>query len=147
MHVACERQSDPIGNPREKVRLVNEQDRRGVVVNRAHSNREIVGSAAMARVGHRRQEVAKPDPPERPSTLGQSQRPPPQAPAERFGNCPADGWSVPEMPHAGENHCDIRFIGDGDHLGVAHRSSGLDDRRRAGFDRGDEAVGEWKERV
>ncbi len=50
------------------------------------------------------------------------------------------------MPHAGEDHRHVRFVGDGDHFGVAHRSSGLDDRGRAGFDRRNQAVGETERR-
>ena len=38
---------------------------------------------------------------------------------------------VPEVPHAGENHGEPRFVGGGDHLLVADRTAGLDHRRRA----------------
>ena len=40
-----------------------------------------------------------------------------------------------------------RFVGDCDHVRVAHRSAGLDDRGRAGFNRRNEAVGEREEGV
>ena len=51
------------------------------------------------------------------------------------------------MPHAGEHHRDARLVGGGDHLVVAHRAAGLDDRGRAGLDRREQAVGEGEEGV
>ena len=55
--------------------------------------------------------------------------------------------SVPEMAHAGEHHGDAGLVGGRDHLVVAHRAARLDHRRRAGLDRGQQPVGEGKERV
>ena len=55
--------------------------------------------------------------------------------------------SVAEVPHPGERHGDPGRIGGGDHLGVAQRAAGLDDRRRARLDRRHEAVGEGEEGV
>ena len=74
VHVARKRQGDPVRNPREKVRLVNEQDRGGLVVDFTHRRWKIVGAATVAWVRHRRQKVAQADQPERPSALGQSHR-------------------------------------------------------------------------
>jgi hypothetical protein len=37
------------------------------------------------------------------------------------------------MPHAGEDHGQASFIGGGNHLIIAHRSAGLNDRRCARF--------------
>ena len=74
VHMARQRQRDPIGNPRKEIRLVNEQDRRGVIGDGAHRRREIVGAVTTARIGHTRQEVAEADQPEGASALGQSHR-------------------------------------------------------------------------
>ena len=49
-----------------------------------------------------------------------------------------------EVTHAGEDHRQARLVGGGDHLLVADRAAGLDDRRRARLDRGEQAVGEGK---
>ncbi len=54
---------------------------------------------------------------------------------------------VPEVPHAGEQHREAGLVGGGDHFVVADRSAGLDHRGRAGFDRGEQPVGEREEGV
>ena len=40
---------------------------------------------------------------------------------------------MPEVAEAGEDHGDVLFIGRGDHFGVAHRTTGLDDGLGARF--------------
>ncbi len=74
VHMARERQGDPIRNPGKEERLVNEEDRGRVVVDRAHRQREIVGAVTAARVRHARQQVAETDQPERPAALRQAHR-------------------------------------------------------------------------
>ena len=54
---------------------------------------------------------------------------------------------VPEVAHAGEDHGQAGFVGGRDHLVVAHRAAGLDDRGGAGFGRGQQPVGEGEEGV
>ena len=54
---------------------------------------------------------------------------------------------MPEVAQAGEHHGEARRVGGGDHLVVAHRAAGLDDRRRARLRHHIEPVGEGKERV
>ena len=51
-------------------------------------------------------------------------RPPPPTTRTRIA-------SVPEVPHAGEDHRDAVRVGGGDHLVVARAAARLDDRRRA----------------
>ena len=54
---------------------------------------------------------------------------------------------MPEVAHAGEQHREAGLVGGGDHLVVADRAARLDDRGRAGFGRGEQAVGEREEGV
>ncbi len=54
---------------------------------------------------------------------------------------------MPEMPRAGEDHGKPGGVGGFDDIVVAHRAAWLDHRRRARFCRGEQAVGEGKERV
>src|SRR5688572_3546151 len=54
---------------------------------------------------------------------------------------------VAEMTDPGEDHRDTVFIGGGDHLVVAHRTAGLDDRLDARFGRGVDAVAEREEGI
>ena len=60
---------------------------------------------------------------------------------------PKVDFSMPEMPHAGEHHGDAVRVGGGDHVVVAHRAARLDDRRGAGLDGRQQAVGEGEEGV
>ena len=55
--------------------------------------------------------------------------------------------SVAEVAHAGEQHGQAGLVGRGDHLVVADRAAGLDDRGRAGLGGGEQAVGEGEEGV
>src|SRR5918992_917412 len=55
--------------------------------------------------------------------------------------------SVPEMPHAGEEHGDAALVGGGNHFGVAHAAAGLDHRRCAGVGERVQAAAEREERV
>ena len=57
------------------------------------------------------------------------------------------GWSVAEMPHAGEHHRDAVLVGRGDDLLVAHAAAGLDHRGGAGVGDHVEAVAEREEGV
>src|SRR5690606_29192911 len=59
------------------------------------------------------------------------------------------GWSclVAEMPETGEHHGDVVLVGCSDHLFVAHRAAGLDDRGGAGLGKHVEAVAEGEEGV
>src|SRR5437773_9870066 len=41
--------------------------------------------------------------------------------------------SMPELPPVGEQHRQAEALARCDHLGVAHRAAGLDDRRDAGI--------------
>ena len=52
-----------------------------------------------------------------------------------------------EMAHSGEQHCQARLVGGGDHLVVADRAAGLDHRGRSGFDGGQQSVGEGEKGV
>src|ERR1700760_1905404 len=72
--MTCERQIDPIGDPRKEVRLVNEKNRRRMIVDRAHRLRQVVSAMTPARVRGARPQGAKADQPERASVLGQSNR-------------------------------------------------------------------------
>ena len=54
---------------------------------------------------------------------------------------------VAEVAHAGEQHRQAGLVGGGDDFVVADRAAGLDHRRGAGFDRGEQAVGEGEEGV
>src|SRR5690606_16290186 len=54
---------------------------------------------------------------------------------------------VPEVPHAREHHRDAGFVGGIDDVLVLDRAARLDDRRGAGFDGGEHAVGEGEEGV
>ncbi len=54
---------------------------------------------------------------------------------------------MPEVANAGKDHREALLIGGGDHLRVAERPARLDHGGRAGFRRGEEPVGEGKERV
>jgi hypothetical protein len=54
---------------------------------------------------------------------------------------------MPKMARPREHHRNPRGVGDGDHVGVAHRAAGLDDRGRARFDCREQAVGEGEEGV
>ena len=46
-----------------------------------------------------------------------------------------------------EHHGDVVLISGADHLVIAHRAAGLDDCRRARFDRDQQAVRKWEERI
>ncbi len=52
-----------------------------------------------------------------------------------------------EVAHAGEQHCQARLVGRGDHFVIPDRAAGLDHRRRARFGRGKQAVGEREEGI
>ena len=52
-----------------------------------------------------------------------------------------------EVAHSREQHREAGLVGGGDHFVVADRAAGLDDRGRAGFDRGEQPVGEREEGV
>ena len=54
---------------------------------------------------------------------------------------------VSELSLAGEYHCDVVLVCSGNHVGIANRSTGLNDRGNAGFRRLVDAVSERKERV
>ena len=54
---------------------------------------------------------------------------------------------MPKMPHAGEDHGEISFIGGGNYLVVAHRPAGLNNRSCSCFGSGKQAVSEREERV
>jgi hypothetical protein len=54
---------------------------------------------------------------------------------------------MPKMPRAGEHHGDVMIVGGLDHLVVAYRAAGLNDRGGAGFDSDQKSVGERKESV
>ena len=55
--------------------------------------------------------------------------------------------SMPKVAHAGERHRHARVIGRFDDFLVAHRTAGLNDRRRARFDGLQQAIREREERV
>jgi hypothetical protein len=66
--------------------------------------------------------------------------------------CPAFNPSaeqdlVPEVPASGERHRRPGLIAGGDHLGVAHRAAGLNQRRHARLDRHLRPVWEREEGV
>ena len=50
-----------------------------------------------------------------------------------------------EVAHAGEHHRQSVLVGGGDHLGIAHRTAGLDDRLDPGFGSRVDAVAEREE--
>ena len=54
---------------------------------------------------------------------------------------------MPEVPPAGEHHRQAVLVGGGDHFRVAHRSAGLNHRRRAGGGDRVQPIAERKERV
>ena len=54
---------------------------------------------------------------------------------------------MPEVPPSREHHRQAVFVRGGDHLGILHRSSGLNDRRGAGLRDRVKAVPEREERV
>ena len=49
-----------------------------------------------------------------------------------------------EVAHPREHHGKAHFVGGPDHLVIAQRTAGLDDRGRAGFGGGEQTVGERK---
>jgi hypothetical protein len=51
------------------------------------------------------------------------------------------------MPHAGEDHGKASFIGGGNDLVVAHRTTGLNDCSGPCFGSGEQAVGEREKRI
>src|SRR4029079_15976379 len=55
--------------------------------------------------------------------------------------------SVPEMPCAGEYHCDAAFVGCADDFVVAQAAAGLDDGRRTRVDHHVEAIAKREEGV
>ena len=63
-------------------------------------------------------------------------------------SCPISLFdSVPEMPHAGEDHDEIELIRGGDYLCVLHRSTGLDKRSRSIFRRQFQTIGKREEGI
>ena len=54
---------------------------------------------------------------------------------------------VSEVPASREHHRQPVLVGGGDHIGVAHRSAGLNDCRRARCGHGVEPIPKWKKRV
>src|SRR5580658_716370 len=55
--------------------------------------------------------------------------------------------SVPEMPHAGEEHSEPETVGGGDDFRIALRAAGLNDGGSSGAGDFFDAVGEGKKRV
>ncbi len=55
--------------------------------------------------------------------------------------------SMPEVPDPGENHGETRVIGRFDDFGIADRAPRLNDRRRAGLGRDQQAIRERKKCV
>src|ERR1035437_2848941 len=65
----------------------------------------------------------------------------------RASSWPHRRWSMPEVPHSGEDHGHAQLIGGGDDFFVAHGASGLDNGGGASGGYGFEAVGEGEEGV
>mmetsp|Transcript_22535 Transcript_22535/g.36534 ORF Transcript_22535/g.36534 Transcript_22535/m.36534 type:complete len:972 (-) Transcript_22535:1500-4415(-) len=54
---------------------------------------------------------------------------------------------MPEMTHAGKDHCQTGLVCGGNHLIIAHRTAGLDQGRRPGLGRCDQPVSKGEERI
>ena len=62
----------------------------------------------------------------------------------RAGLVPEMGGLVPEMAHAGEYHCQPRFVCRRNHLVIADRPAGLNNGRGTGIGGTQQPVGERK---
>ena len=54
---------------------------------------------------------------------------------------------MPEVTHAGEHHRQATFVGGGYHIGITHRTAGVNGGGDAGIGGDQQGIGKWEESI